>query len=340
MVRKERLEPSRLSAPAPKAGASTNSATFAAGFRETGQYSAKRGCSFATLDAGAPVRSSGIRRTCAPCRSLTTKTFPSRRGSRRPRCGPPIVAIYHFARAADDIADEGDAAAGERLAQLDHYGAMLDRIAAGRRPHERPVRAPERRDARARAAAGSRFATCSPRSARTCSRHATPISRSCSTTARAPPIRSDACCCTCIASTTGERQRQADAICTGLQLANFWQDVAIDWDKGRIYLPKDDMSRFGVAEAQIADGRSDDRWRALIAFEVQRTRACWSRAGRWREALPLRLKLELSMVVAGGLRILRAIDAVEGDVFRHQAGALAPRLGAHVRRRVISLTST
>ena len=65
-------------------------------------------------------------------------------------------------------------------------------------------------------------------------------------------------------------------------------------------------------------GGSDEHWRALIAFEVQRTRAMLESGRMLAQALPLRLKLELRMVVAGGLRILRSIDAVDGDVFRHR----------------------
>src|SRR5207302_28306 len=70
-----------------------------------------------------------------------------------------------------------------------------------------------------------------------------------------------------------EHCRLADAICTGLQLTNFWQDVALDWRKGRVYLPAEDLARFGVAESQIAEGRCDPRWSQLMAFEVARTRA-------------------------------------------------------------------
>ncbi len=111
---------------------------------------------------------------------------------------------------------------------------------------------------------------------------------------------------------------QSDAICTGLQLANFWQDIAIDWNKGRVYLPQDDLRRFGIAEAQIGEGRCDERWARLIGFEVERTRGLLESGRALTHVLPLRLKLELNMVVAGGLRILRRIDAVRGDVFRHR----------------------
>ena len=73
--------------------------------------------------------------------------------------------------------------------------------------------------------------------------------------------------------TDPESARRADAICTGLQLANFWQDIALDWRKGRVYLPGDDMARFAVTEEQIAAGRCDERWARLMAFEVERTRS-------------------------------------------------------------------
>ena len=230
---------------------------------------------------------------------------------------PAIVAIYHFARAADDIADEGNADATQRLAQLHHYDAMLDRIERGERPGEAPF-------ARLTDAIREHALPLKPfrdllsafrqdvvktryddfaQLLDYCSRSANPIGR-----LLLHLYRID----------DAERKQQADAICSGLQLANFWQDIAIDWNKGRIYLPQDDMSRYQVAEEHIADGLCDERWRQLMAFEVQRARAMLESGRVLAHALPLRLKLELRMVVAGGLRILRSIDAVQGDVFRHR----------------------
>ena len=114
-----------------------------------------------------------------------------------------------------------------------------------------------------------------------------------------------------------ELLQQSDAICTGLQLANFWQDVAIDWQKGRVYLPQQrSESTFGVSEAQIARGTVDQRWQSLMAFEVQRTREFCKRGA------PLaRLSVDESGSSCGwsckaDLRILERIDAVNGDVFR------------------------
>ena len=110
----------------------------------------------------------------------------------------------------------------------------------------------------------------------------------------------------------------SDAVCTGLQLTNFWQDIAVDWAKNRVYLPQDSLFRFGVSEAQIADARVDDKWRALLAFEVARARGLLLQGRPLTRALPWRLGLELSAIISGGLRILARIDAVGGDVFRHR----------------------
>jgi squalene synthase HpnC len=110
----------------------------------------------------------------------------------------------------------------------------------------------------------------------------------------------------------------SDAICTALQLINFWQDIAADWVKGRIYLPAEDLGRFGVTEAHIAEARCDDAWSALMAFESVRARALLESGRPLTRALPWRLRLEISGVLAGGHRILDGIDATGGDVFRRR----------------------
>ncbi len=112
-----------------------------------------------------------------------------------------------------------------------------------------------------------------------------------------------------------ELLQQSDAICTGLQLANFWQDVAIDWRKGRVYLPQHDLATFGVSEAQIARGTVD---RLLAEPDDVRSAAyprALQRGAPLARALGGRIGLELRLVVQGGLRILERIDAVNGDVF-------------------------
>jgi len=230
---------------------------------------------------------------------------------------PAVLAIYRFARSADDIADEGDARPTERIAALDRYGAALDDIAAGRPPPEAPF--PELAAAVRRHALPldllrdllsafrqdvtvARYGTYADLQDY-CRRSANPIGR---------------LLLHLYGAATAENLARSDAICTALQLVNFWQDIAIDWGKHRVYLPQEDLARFGVAEAQIADGRCDGAWRALLAFETARARALLVDGAPLPQALPWRLRLELSGVLAGGHRILDAIVAARGDVFRHR----------------------
>jgi len=105
-----------------------------------------------------------------------------------------------------------------------------------------------------------------------------------------------------------QRQGWSDAICTGLQLANFWQDVVVDAAKGRIYLPQDDMRRFQVAEADILAGRGGDGFAELLAFQVARTRAIFQQGRPLCQQVSGRLGLELRATWLGGMAILDAIE--------------------------------
>jgi squalene synthase HpnC len=233
-----------------------------------------------------------------------------------------ILAIYRFARTADDIADEGDAPPAARIADLDRFECALDAVAAGRPPQDAPFAAlavaitqhalpitPFRDllSAFRQDVLTHRYAT-EAALLDYCRRSANPIGRLLlHLYRRAGPAE----------------LTWSDAICTALQLANFWQDVALDWKKGRVYLPQEDLARFGVAEAQIDEACCDDAWRALMAFETARTRSLLESGRPLVRALPWRPGLELAGVLAGGHRILDRIDAVGGDVFRHR-----PRLSA------------
>jgi len=230
---------------------------------------------------------------------------------------PAVVAIYRFARSADDIADEGDASDAQRLAALASYDAALDAIARGDTPGAAPfpevaeaIRAHElpidlfhalisafRQDVTTK-----RYATYAD-VRDYCARSANPVGRLLLALYRRQG---------------DDNLRWSDAICTGLQLTNFWQDVAIDWKKERVYLPQEDLDRFGVTLAHIADGRMDAALRALMLFETARTRALLESGRPLVRALPWRVGLELSAVIAGGLRILARIDAAGGDVFVHR----------------------
>ncbi len=111
-----------------------------------------------------------------------------------------------------------------------------------------------------------------------------------------------------------ERQRLSDATCTGLQLANFWQDVAVDWEKGRIYVPLEVLGRHGSSSEDIRLGRASPGFRAALTELVGVTR------GYFRQGLPLagmvdrRLALDIDLFHRGGLRILDKIEAQRYDV--------------------------
>jgi len=105
-----------------------------------------------------------------------------------------------------------------------------------------------------------------------------------------------------------ERQKLSDFTCTALQLANFWQDVSVDYAKGRIYLPLESLRRFGVSEDDLAHNRNTSAFCAMMQFEVQRARE-W-----FQQGLPLigkvdkELAIDLELFSRGGQEILNAIE--------------------------------
>lgn len=119
-----------------------------------------------------------------------------------------------------------------------------------------------------------------------------------------------------------ERQRLSDYTCTALQLTNFWQDVRRDLDKGRIYIPLEDMERFGYSEADLLSGRSDRRFRDLMAFEVARARELFRQGLALIPKVRGRLRLDLRLFSLGGLAVLDAIERIDYDVL-HQRPKLS-----------------
>ncbi len=229
-----------------------------------------------------------------------------------------VAIIYRFARSADDIADEGDASDEERLAGLAAYRAQLIRISGGQSPsavlapemfaalaevidtHCLPVRLFEDLlDAFSQDVVQKRYADFA-QVKDYCRRSANPVGR---LLLHLYDAVSDAALV------------QSDAICTSLQLINFCQDVGVDFAKQRIYLPKDSLTRFGVAESDIAAGRADAGFRALMTFEVARARRLMNAGAPLVKVLHGRLGWELRLVVQGGLRILEKIEQVGCDVF-------------------------
>ena len=122
-----------------------------------------------------------------------------------------------------------------------------------------------------------------------------------------------------------ERQLLSDYTCTALQIANFWQDVARDYDKGRIYLPLESLAKFGVSEDDIAQRRATPQFREMLKFEVQRARDWFA------EGLPLagkvdkHLALDIELFSRGGLAVLDAIERQNYDVLTRRPAISRPR---------------
>ena len=244
------------------------------------------------------------------------------------RLRPAVAAIYVFARTADDFADEGNLPATERLRLLDNYRHELDRIERNEpsvhpvfhrlRPHIEEHRLPlalfrDLLDAFAQDVAKTRYASFDELMDY-CRRSANPVGR---------------LLLYLFDAATPDNLRRSDAICSALQLINHWQDVGIDAAKPvpRIYLPQDDMTRCKVsAEAVLRRVTSAD-FRELMKFQVERARALMRSGARLGRDLPgphcYRIGLEIRVIVAGGLRILDKIEAVDYDVFNRR-----PVLGA------------
>jgi phytoene synthase len=109
--------------------------------------------------------------------------------------------------------------------------------------------------------------------------------------------------------------RWSDAVCTGLQLVNFWQDVDRDHAKGRVYIPQSEFARFGVDPGQIARRHINEAWTRMIRAQTQIARGHLLEGCPLAPALGGRIGWELRLVIQGGLRIAERIEAVQGDVF-------------------------
>ncbi len=110
----------------------------------------------------------------------------------------------------------------------------------------------------------------------------------------------------------------ADHICTGLQLANFWQDVGVDLEKDRIYLPQDDRDRFGVPERDLFDRQADVAYRQLLAFQVERAQEIFDRGEPLTHRLKGLLRIEIRLTWLGGTTILRKIEKLDYDTLNRR----------------------
>jgi hydroxysqualene synthase len=237
-----------------------------------------------------------------------------------PQLRPPIVAIYRFARSADDIADEGDATPDQRLADLAAFRADLMAVAAGRtasprwpevfRPlavqlarHRLPVPLlADLLDAFAQDAAQTRYAD-RAELLDYCRRSANPVGR---------------LLLHLYAIDDAPALAQSDAICSALQLINFWQDLGIDTARGRLYVPLADCARHGVPAETLLARTDSVPARRLVAELV-----AWARS-LMQQGMPLparlggRIGFELRLVVQGGLRVVEKIERGGFDALRQR----------------------
>ena len=242
----------------------------------------------------------------------------------------PMFAVYAFCRYTDDLGDE---AAGDRLALLDEWETELRAAFEGTPTHpitvalaETARRKPLEPDPFLRLIEANRLDQTKTRYADFqellgyCRLSANPVGEM---------------VLALWEITDDERRRLSDATCTALQLANHWQDVRRDWQAGRLYLPLDDLRRFGLDERQIAEqierGRCDAAFRELMRFQVDRAEAYFRLGDALRPLTPRELAVDLRLFSDGGRAALRAIAAQNYDVL-----AARPRVG-RPRRALLAL---
>lgn len=233
------------------------------------------------------------------------------------RLRKPVALIYAFARQADDFADEGDMDANTRIALLNDYRQQLDRIAANQpcdddffdmlaaslRQHQTPLEPLyDLLDAFSQDVTKNRYANFGEL-LDYCTRSANPVGK---------------LMLHLYGAATPQNIVYSNHICSALQIINFLQDVAIDYQKNRIYLPLDELRQFGISEADIASGQPHPVWWLMMQFQIQRARALLTSGKPLGHILPGRIGLEMRLIIAGGETILAKLQHVRGDVFNHR----------------------
>ncbi len=224
---------------------------------------------------------------------------------------PHIAAIYAFARTADDVADEGAMADDERLARLDAWRAHL-RDPASTHPvfvalHDTiakfqldPQLCEDLLSAFRQDVVTKRYETWTDL-LDYCRRSANPVGR-------------------LVLGVAGYRDeplaRQSDAVCTALQLVNFWQDIERDLAKGRVYVPAELTRAAGAAESDLEARRMTREWTAALTDAANRTRALFNEGRGVADNVTGRLRWELRATWLGGVRILDRLEAAGFDVFK------------------------
>ena len=238
------------------------------------------------------------------------------------RMRPHIAAIYAFARFADDMADEGNRPARERLADLERWGARLDKAAADggvdREPHEEVFIALRHTMRECALPVGllhdllsafrqdvtvARYADWDAL-LDYCRRSANPVGRLVLRVA---------------GYDRADLDEASDAVCTALQLTNFWQDLRIDRAKGRLYLPAAVWQSHGAREEDLDSAPMTPAWRAALADVTARTRDLFDKGLPVANRVTGRLRYELRATWLGGNRILDKLEAADFDMFTRPA---------------------
>jgi squalene synthase HpnC len=231
------------------------------------------------------------------------------------RLRPHFHAIYAYCRWADDLADE-PAAGDDRLALLDWWENELDRCYAGEAEHPvfvalsatiREFAIPREPFARLLAAFRQdqhvkRYETHDDVLGY-CRNSANPVGRLVLHLARCHDL---------------ERGELADSICTGLQLANFCQDVARDWDQGRLYLPQATLARHGYTAKMFAGREFNEPFRRALRDEVDRAQSYLERGQPLVGLVPRELRVDVALFAAGGLCVLRAVRDLDYNVWNQR----------------------
>jgi phytoene synthase len=239
-----------------------------------------------------------------------------------PAMRPSIAAIYAFARAADDFADLPGIPDEERLRRLQEWNDRLlhaagttsaqalrddDLVFAALgdtiRRHELPVALfQDLLSAFRQDVTTKRYAAWDD-VLDYCRRSANPVGRLVLRVAGYDDPRLDAA---------------SDAVCTALQLTNFWQDLERDWEIGRLYVPAADREAAGATERDLAERRLTPEWRSALSTVTRRTRELFAAGRPVCDGVRGRLRWELRVTWLGGSRILDKLEASRFDVFRHR----------------------
>jgi squalene synthase HpnC len=278
----------------------------------------------------APVQSPA-REAFAHCERLARthyENFPVASLALPPRIRPYVAAIYAFARTADDYADEGERTPQERLALLDAWEARLHKAYEG-----------DATDPIFIAVMATAEETGIPKQLLLDLLHAFRMDVTVKTYRTFEDVLGY---CRYSANPVGrlvlhlfgqsraETTAPSDAVCTGLQLANFYQDYSVDLLKGRSYVPLDEMARFGYTEVQNLSVAQDGRFREMMAFQVERAREYLRAGSAILGLVPGRLRFELSLTVRGGLGILDRIAD-----FNYDTRYVRPHLHAGHKARIL-----